>query len=305
VVNTGEQVEWCDEFVANVPESIKEAVQLPEATATRWYPRAGWIEPRKFLAGLLESHACRFIPATTVSSWYRKNDQWSLRDEKGIEIVSVDALVVTTGVANSLGAYPFWMSVTPVRGQITTVNAADSPVPFLRCVLAERRYVIPGPGSSMTIGATFQPNDVDATCRGADDNHNLEVFSALWPNHNIPIARSSRVAWRAASLDYRPYVGAVPRVADYIQSYSALKHGNPRTPFPLAPYEYGVFVMLGFGSRGFTLAPLAAEILADTLAGLPHLAPRSVLHSLHPARHLIRSVRRGENVQVGLWSKDG
>lgn len=304
-VNADEQVGWCDEFVANVPEAIKEAARLSAATATRWCPRAGWIEPRKFLAGLLESQACRFLPATTASSWCRDNDRWLLRDENGIEIASVDSIVVATGVADSLGTYPSWMKITPVRGQITTINASDSPVPLLRCVLAERRYLIPGPGSSMTVGATFQPNDIDATCRGADDNHNLEVFSACWPNHNIPAVRSSRVAWRAASLDYRPYVGAVPRVADYIQSYSALKHGKSRTPYPLASYERGIFVMLGFGSRGFTLAPLAAEIVADTLAGLPQPVPRSMLHSLHPARHLIRAMRRGENVQAGLWSKDG
>lgn len=304
VANADEQVGWCDEFVENVPESIKETARLSATTAMRWYPRAGWIEPGKFLADLLECHACRFLPATTVTSWCRENDQWLLRDENGMGIVSVDALVVTTGVAESFGIYPPWMKLTPVRGQITTINASDASVPLLRCVLAERRYVIPGPGSSMTVGATFQPNDLDATCRGADDNHNLEIFAALWPNHDIPAARSSRVAWRAASLDYRPYVGAVPRVVDYIQSYSALKQGNPRTPFPLASYEHGVFVMLGFGSRGFTLAPLAAEIVADTLAGLPQPVPRSVLHSLHPARHLIRAMRRGENVQVGLWSKD-
>jgi tRNA 5-methylaminomethyl-2-thiouridine biosynthesis bifunctional protein len=46
------------------------------------------------------------------------------------------------------------------------------------------------------------------------------------------------------------------------------------------------------GSRGLSYAPLTAEILAAEIAGEQPSLPRELLNALHPARFIIRDLKR-------------
>ncbi|HLS98177.1 MAG TPA: hypothetical protein VK018_05590, partial [Porticoccaceae bacterium] len=48
----------------------------------------------------------------------------------------------------------------------------------------------------------------------------------------------------------------------------------------------------GHGSRGLTYAPLAAELIASGICGEPAPLPRGLAIALHPARFLIRDLKR-------------
>ncbi len=56
----------------------------------------------------------------------------------------------------------------------------------------------------------------------------------------------------------------------------------------------GLYVLTGFGARGFAHAPLLAEALASGLCGEPPPLERAGLMALHPARLLWRALRRGD-----------
>ena len=271
--------------------------------SVHWYPNAGWLAPQPLLNALLRQSERVTRLQLDVCSLQPQDGQWLLRNERGNPVVRADAVVLATGTSDLLGSFPSWMPITNVRGQVTTVTPCDAFEPPLRYVVAGRRYVIPGPGSSLSIGATFQPNDTCTDRRPSDDLENVHVFSTLWPGRNLPQVYSGRAAIRAASPDYCPYVGPVPHLNSYFDAYSSIKFGNQRSLFARAPYQAGLFVMLGFGSRGFTLAPFAAEFLADVMSGLPALATRRILHRLHPARALIRNLRRGATHESLLRAK--
>jgi tRNA 5-methylaminomethyl-2-thiouridine biosynthesis bifunctional protein len=54
----------------------------------------------------------------------------------------------------------------------------------------------------------------------------------------------------------------------------------------------GLFVLSGLGAHGLVAAPLAAEVLACAITGEPSPLPQALTHALHPARFLIRALKR-------------
>ena len=55
----------------------------------------------------------------------------------------------------------------------------------------------------------------------------------------------------------------------------------------------GLWVLAGFGARGFTLAPLLAEHVAALALGAPSPLPRSQAELVDPGRFAARARRRG------------
>ena len=56
-----------------------------------------------------------------------------------------------------------------------------------------------------------------------------------------------------------------------------------------------MFVNIANGSKGFTQAWLAAELLYAQINGMPMVVDIGVYHALHPARFLIRDLKRGKS----------
>jgi tRNA 5-methylaminomethyl-2-thiouridine biosynthesis bifunctional protein len=55
-----------------------------------------------------------------------------------------------------------------------------------------------------------------------------------------------------------------------------------------------VFIAAGFGSRGLTTSGLSAALLAAVLTGEPLPVQATLYQQLHPARFLIRQLKRGQ-----------
>ncbi|HRE44314.1 MAG TPA: hypothetical protein PKY87_10130, partial [Terricaulis sp.] len=60
-----------------------------------------------------------------------------------------------------------------------------------------------------------------------------------------------------------------------------------------APAHQGVYVLGGLGARGLTLAPLLAERIVSEMCGAPQMLSRAALEAIHPARFLVRALKRG------------
>jgi tRNA 5-methylaminomethyl-2-thiouridine biosynthesis bifunctional protein len=63
-----------------------------------------------------------------------------------------------------------------------------------------------------------------------------------------------------------------------------------------APSLRGLYIFGGLGARGFTLAPMLAESLASELCGEPPPLSRPTLDTIHPARFLLRSLKKKEGI---------
>jgi tRNA 5-methylaminomethyl-2-thiouridine biosynthesis bifunctional protein len=149
------------------------------------------------------------------------------------------------------------LALRPVRGQISLLPAHGAGPTAVVC---QEGYVTPSIDGFHIAGATFDEGDDDVRLRDADHRINLARAQRMMPDA-FGLAPTGEIAgWvglRCVSRDRRPVLG------------------------PLSP---GLYACLALGSRGFTWAPLAAEIVASALSGAPLPVPRSVARALSPAR---------------------
>lgn len=194
-----------------------------------------------------------------------------LRDVGGAELARADAVILAAGQGSM--ALAGGLPLRPVRGQASW--ARDVPAPP---ATAWGGYVLPM-ADGVLFGATHDRDDEDLAVREADHRRNLETLRAADPALAERLSQhplEGRAAIRAATPDRLPIAGAAPE--------------GPA----------GVFVLTGFGSRGFSLAPLLAEHVAALAAGAPSPLPAGLATLVDPARFRRRSQARSTAGRAAL-----
>ncbi len=228
-----------------------------------------------------------------VSAVRRHGDAWALMDADSV-ICTADVVIFANGRGpESLGG---GLPLTARRGQITRVAGTDASA-ALRCVLAYGGTLTPAQGGAHHVGATFDcmKDGMQADARDtADDDRNLAALRNVLPElaSGFESVGDSWAGVRWTSPDHLPVVGPLPDREAFVRDYAPLRHGQHWVNYPPATYESGRFIMAGFGSHGLVLAPLAAELLACHVTGEPWPLERDLAAALHPARFLIRDLKR-------------
>jgi len=150
------------------------------------------------------------------------------------------------------------------------------------------------------LGATYDRAGFDADLwplptDPADDRRNLDGLPAalarLLEQAGPPL--DGRAGLRAATPDRLPLAGPVPDIGGYLEVFGFLRTEGTRQDGPSAPLLGGQMVLGGLASRGLMTAPLLAEAVVSALFGEPLPIPRDLAEALHPARFVIRHLRRG------------
>jgi tRNA 5-methylaminomethyl-2-thiouridine biosynthesis bifunctional protein len=260
---------------------------------------AGLVRPTEMCARLLEEVDLKL--GHEVSHLVRNHDQWSLLGSDGKTLGEAQMVIL----ANAHGAASFAQTghfpLTQNRGQITYLPVT-SDTKHMQSPVTFGGYLSPAlqlDGQSVhVLGATY--NEVEepllqgrSGVLPSDHQRNLDALSASF-GIALPKAEGleGRVSFRVRTPDRLPLVGPVPVAETYNRAYETVRYGNRFENFPVADLHDGLFVMAGFGSRGFQWAPLAAELLCAEIAGTPSPVSREVRELLHPARFLMRGLRR-------------
>ena len=145
-------------------------------------------------------------------------------------------------------------------------------------------------------GATFAASGADFAPGGtaearAENLAGLERLSPYWVRAAREACVQSRASLRATTPDRLPLIGAVPDYPAALELFAPMKKG--RAADADAPLVTGVYVASGYGARGFTWAPWAADILAAQLAGSPMPASLAALRAVSPLRFVFRALKRG------------
>jgi len=188
---------------------------------------------------------------------------WSLLDAAGGAILQADAVIVAAGLG-SAGLLPE-VTLTPVRGQASWLETPETPA-----AAAWGGYVLPT-RNGLLFGATHDRGEAEVDVRSADHDRNLATLAAALPGLAGRLAGRAlggRAAIRATTSDHMPLAG------------------------PTATRE-GVFLLTGFGSRGFSHAPLLAEHVAALAMGAPSPLPTPLAALVDPDRFRRRTIRRG------------
>jgi tRNA 5-methylaminomethyl-2-thiouridine biosynthesis bifunctional protein len=190
-------------------------------------------------------------------------DGWIVREAGGGEILCADAVVVAAGLGSrTLTA----ASLSPVRGQASWT--AD--VPFTGRAQAWGGYVLPL-RSGLLFGATHDRDDEATDVREADHGRNLATLAQALPN-------------LAGELEGRPLQGR------------ASIRATTRDRLPLAGQASdGLWILGGFGSRAFSLAPLLAEHVAAKIVGAASPLPLGLSALVDPDRFIRRDANRNRS----------
>ena len=217
------------------------------------------IEPALLLAAWAPE-----VSAAAVATLELGDDGWRLLDAEGEVLDTADAVIVAAGLATEdLAA---GLPLTAVRGQASFTALGDPPP-----AAAFGGYAIPT-RDGVLFGATNDRGETARDVRPEDHERNLGFLAEGLPMlaarlGGLPL--EGRASIRVTTPDYLPVAG----------------------PAPESPP--GLFVLTGFGARGFTLAPLLAEHVAALALGAPSPLPQPLAAFVDPARFARRAARRG------------
>jgi len=276
------------------PEALVRVLDATEASAWLGHPvdrpgylfvQAGWADPAALVGHLLDTPGVRFEGGTAADSLVRADGRWQLRDRHGRPLDEAGTVVL----ANGADAARLWPAagwpLGQSRGQLSLWQPDHPGLPTLRHPLAGDGYALRLADGRLLAGATAQHGDRDPDLRETDHRFNRARLQRL-TGWDAPAPDGGRVGWRCQAPDRLPLAGPVPVAGTDVE---------PR-PGPLQARrlarEPGLFVLTGLGSRGLTWAPLASEMLAAWITGLPMPVPARLRDALDPARWRLRELRR-------------
>ena len=119
----------------------------------------------------------------------------------------------------------------------------------------------------------------------------LGKLSPWWMRDVNDHVTVSRAALRATTADRLPLIGAMPDHSAALEVFDGVKKG--RRADADAPVIPGIYMVNGFGARGFTWGPWAGGLLAAQLMGGPAPAETAALVAVSPMRLILRALKRG------------
>jgi tRNA 5-methylaminomethyl-2-thiouridine biosynthesis bifunctional protein len=261
-----------------------------------FFPRLGWLRPANVCQQLAQGIA-RVTAEVNSLVYDEQRRQWQLMDSANSVIIESPAIVLANGYGAGQFTQTGHLPLRQIRGQITSLPQTQSSS-ALRTVICGAGYVAPASNGIHTLGATYGLDDDRTDVRADDHRENLHslgltdpALAALFGDPDTD-RLDGRAAVRCTTRDYLPIAGPAPRFDAFTATYAELRR-NARTEIPHpGSYWPGLWHNCGHGSRGLTNAPLAAELVASQLNGVPWPLPRDLANALSPARFIIRNRKR-------------
>jgi tRNA 5-methylaminomethyl-2-thiouridine biosynthesis bifunctional protein len=285
-----------DEIVQFV--DAKQASRIAGISLTQsglFFPNAGWIDPRKLCAYLVDHHRIEVSYNVEVDEISKDQQGW-LVTSSNRNNACAPVVVIATAKDAEIFQISNHLPIKKIRGQVTylpenLINLS------LNTVVCAEGYIGPAQNGIFCTGATFNLNDTEQQLRAADHQTNLdnlrEHLPALAVNADVH-SLQGRAAFRCSLPDYLPAVGPLPCVEKMVTDFAQLRK-NARAGITCGgSYWPGLYINIGHGARGLAYTPLCAELLAAQICDEPAPLARELVNALHPARFIIRDLTRNK-----------
>lgn len=231
--------------------STQAGISLP--TGAAFFPHGTWLSPAECCAALLQHKNIVLREHTAASTLTREGATWQVTLEND-EAITTPQLCVASAYESTTLLGEHSLRLNQVGGQVTEFAASNVAAP-LRSILCHKGYLIPLENHYLT-GATYHR---EAMLEVTAERHreNLAELGSILPDWWQGGAVTGRSSIRATTPDRMPYVGTLAE---------------------------GLYVSTGHGSRGLLSAPLAAEIIASSIAGESSPVGAELRKAVHPLR---------------------
>lgn len=250
-------------------------------------PYSGWINSPELCNHLIQDERIRVVTKLPISALSYDADQWVIEEHRAA------VLILANGYKVNQFEETRHLPVKPIRGQMTAILSTKDSDP-LKIPVCGEGHVLPSVNGVHHLGATYELGASHSDIKYEDDQINLDKLKLICSN--VAWSRTPLGSWsgvRASTPDYLPLVGQVAKADSFLSRYEGLESNANRWVAKEAPCYPGLYIFAGFGSRGLTTIPLAAEWLAGIINNELIGAPRNLLHALSPSRFLRRAITRG------------
>jgi len=256
-----------------------------------YFPDAGWVNPQRLCQRLTEHSNIKLLTLTNAVSIMKNNDIFEVNSGNSLTF-SAEVIIV----ANANDAQQFsqtkHIKTQAVRGQVSQLSATEVSSQ-LKMIVCSDGYLSPAVNGQHCVGATFSTNknDLDTTqLRISESDHqsNLNTLKTISKSIHDSLHDNivgGRVAFRCTTSDYFPLVGE-------LLDSAALKSVSPRPTAAAAslPWINGLYLNVAHGSKGFTSAPLCAELLACLICNEALPIASELAGLCNPNRFLLREM---------------
>ncbi|MGB2532698.1 MAG: bifunctional tRNA (5-methylaminomethyl-2-thiouridine)(34)-methyltransferase MnmD/FAD-dependent 5-carboxymethylaminomethyl-2-thiouridine(34) oxidoreductase MnmC [Porticoccaceae bacterium] len=269
-----------------------------EAQQGLFFPQLGWLPPQTLCQKLLEEQNIPLMGADIKQiDQCASSQQWQVIDHSTNAIASADILILATAYECQQFSQTEFLTMNQLRGQVTHLSQQQA-ASDLKTVICGKGYIAPVTNGVQSCGASYNKGIISKETRIEDHSANLQMMQntdsglAEAIHCSAPDSLEGRANYRATTNDYLPIVGAVPNAELFKQQYDALRRDATTTVDSLGSYFPNLYIHCGLGSRGLSYAPLTAEILAAEINGELSPLERDLRLAMHPARFLIRDLKR-------------
>lgn len=263
-----------------------------------YFSQLGWLPPALVCRQLLESNQ---IPLVQADIHRLDRDEssncWHLEAADGEAIHSSESVLIASAYDCSNFSQSNHLPLRRLRGQITQLPAtAESGK--LKTVICGEGYFTPADNGLHSCGATYNKGITTSEVREEDHRANITQISATDPGLAAAVGQPAtedldgRANFRCTTPDYLPIAGALPNVPLMLERFAFLRRDAKTVASVRGEYLPNLYINCGMGSRGLSYAPLTAEIVAAQIAGEQTPVEQALLNAMHPARFLIRDLKR-------------
>ncbi len=229
---------------------------LPLARGGVFFSEGMLVQPNRLIDALLETSGATLLPgkAARVEA---VGQGWRVLDEQGAELAQAQVVIL----ANAAGArgmladsglldpLPRVAQMHALTGEVTLVPAAAlSGGP--RCIVGGEGYLLPDVGPGCVVGSTYVHDAAEARVSADGQRVTLAKAAGLLSGHFpdfdalVPGSLPGWAGWRAVLPGRLPAVGELP-------------------------HARGVWLAVGYASRGLSWSALMGDLIAARLAGEP------------------------------------
>lgn len=266
------------------------------------FPDAAWINPRRLCKRLTQHENISLLTQANVSEILKKNGLFEVRTHQN-EVITAEIVVIANAnqAQQLLPSLP--LNAQAVLGQVSVVKASTASQP-LQTIVCSDGYLSPAASSISSdlnhatalhcLGATFANlavmQDSPAELAVTEDDHqaNLQKLANISGTLHTEMKNnivSGRTSMRCTASDFWPLTGPLLD-ADAVKT----RPPRPGADVNTLPWLNGLYLNIAHGSKGFTTAPLCAEIIASMICKTSLPVADNLAGLLNPNRFLLKAM---------------